>query len=165
MSNVWFTSDLHWGHKNICNFRKGFATEEEHRSILKENIQSKVNKRDTLWILGDSVFREDCLADLDDIVCTKYLVIGNHCGEKFDSWKLYAKFDKVFGITKRYNCWITHAPIHPEELRGKWCLHGHTHNHILADRRYINICPENNEYMPRDLRWLREEIEERKSLC
>lgn len=161
MANVWFTSDLHWGHENICKFRKQFVSEEEHRLFLKDNIMSCVKKRDTLWILGDSVFSERYLSDLDDIKCTKYLVIGNHCAQKYDQRMLYAKFDKVFGITKKYNCWLSHAPIHPDELRGNFNIHGHTHNHLINDYRYINICPEHHNYKPKDLEWLRAEKDRR----
>jgi len=164
LSNVWFISDLHWLHKNVCKFRTQFSTEEEHRLTLKENILSVIKKRDTLWILGDSVFSEEGLQDLRDIKCTKKLIIGNHCGQHMkDLWKLYKCFDSVHGLVKKYGCWLTHAPIHPDELRGKWCVHGHTHSHIIDDARYINICPEHHNFMPRDLKWLRDTMEERKN--
>jgi calcineurin-like phosphoesterase family protein len=123
-----------------------------------------VRKRDTLWILGDSVFTEDCLQDLKDIRCTKKLVIGNHDATHFDSWKLYECFDRVYGITKKYKCWLTHAPIHPSELRGSFNLHGHIHREVIEDPRYINMCVEHHNWGPRDLEWLRNEIEERKKL-
>lgn len=161
MSNVFFISDLHWGHRAITKYRTEFSSEEEHRLTIKENILSTVNKRALLWILGDSVMDKNCLQDIADIPCRKYLTIGNHCAEHFNQWELYKHFDKVFGITKKYGCWISHAPIHPDELRGKFCLHGHTHRHIIDDLRYINMCVENHDYKPRDLNWLRNEMERR----
>lgn len=161
MSNVWFTSDLHWGHKNVCRFRSQFSTELEHRLALKGNIQSLVKKRDVLWVLGDSVFTEDALQDIVDIECTKFLVIGNHCAQHFDQKKLYSAFDKVYGITSKYKCWLTHAPIHPDELRGKFNVHGHCHDHLIDDPRYVNICPEHHDFKPIDLKTLRGIIEER----
>ena len=174
MSNAWFTSDLHWGHKAITKYQSEFSSEEERREIVKDNIASSVKKRDLLWILGDSVFTEDALKDLDAIKCTKFLVVGNHCAQNTDSWKLYEKFERVFGVTKRYGCWIQHTPIHPQELFGKFCLHGHSHRklmeltlpsgEVIIDPRYICMCLEFHDYKPRDIKWLKHTMEERKVL-
>jgi calcineurin-like phosphoesterase family protein len=159
---VWFISDLHWGHKGVMKYCKEFSSEEERRLTIKENIQKVVKKRDLLWILGDSVFTEDCLQDLKDINCQKHLVIGNHCAQHFDRWKLYECFNQVYGLVKKYKCWLSHAPIHPEELFGSICVHGHSHRNQIKDPRYINMCLEYHNYAPRDLNWLREEVENRK---
>ncbi len=181
MSNNWFTSDLHLGHKNILNFDKdnSFTSEEERSEVITDNIAGCVRKRDVLWILGDSVFTEERLHLLDKIRCTKKLVGGNHCAQHFDNWKLYEKFDRVYGLQKKFGCWLSHAPIHPMELRGKFNVHGHTHGVFMErpilddftgqvslekDPRYINMCIENHNYMPRDLNWIREEMEERRKL-
>lgn len=161
MSDVWFTSDLHLGHKNICKYRPEFSSPDEHSRTIIENIKGCVRKRDTLWVLGDSVFTEEWLEPLDKITCTKILVAGNHCAQHFDNKKLYAIFDRVYGIRKKYGAWLSHAPIHPDELRGSFCVHGHTHRHHIDDRRYINLCIENHNFMPRDLKWLRSEMEDR----
>jgi len=170
LSNVWLCSDLHYGHKSILKYCDDFSSEEERSNVINQNIAGCVRKRDLLWILGDSVFTEERLSLLDDIKCQKFLVIGNHCAQNFDSWKLYEKFARVFGVTKRYGCWIQHTPIHPQELFGKFCLHGHSHRHLMEtengeiDPRYICMCVEYHNYMPRDLNWLRDTMEERK-LC
>lgn len=177
MNNL-FSSDWHLGHKNICNFDPTYGTEEERSNIIIQNMAGSVRKRDVLWCLGDICFTEERLALLDEIKCQKFLVIGNHDAQHFDSWKLYEKFDRIFGITKKYGCWLSHAPIHPTELRGKFNIHGHTHSVFMErdefelvngvdeylgrekDPRYINMCVENHNYMPRDLNWIREQIEE-----
>ena len=179
MSNVWFVGDLHWGHRNITKFRP-FDTEEEHRRVTKANLIGCLKKRDTLWILGDSVFTGGALKDLQDVIdacadvrCT----IGNHCGQHMDAEeynRFIGMFSKVYGITKKYKCWLAHAPIHPDELRGNLCVHGHVHTETIQipdetfvgrtrdDPRYFNMSLENHNYMPRDLRWLRGEIENRR---
>ena len=175
MANVWFTSDLHLGHRNICKFRTYFSSPEEHHEVITDNLASSVKKNDLLWILGDSVFDTDYLGHLDRIRCQKHLVIGNHCAERYDQKLLYAKFNKVYGLKKKYGAWLTHAPIHPEELRGNWCIHGHTHNHLIkkvihlgeqyvrydVDERYINVCPEHHDWKPVDLAWVKNEMEVR----
>ena len=179
MSNNWLCSDLHLGHKNILNFDKdnSFSSEEERSNIIVQNIAGCVKKRDVLWVLGDSVFTKERLALLDLIQCTKKLVAGNHCAEKYDQKLLYEKFDYVYGIQKKYGCWLSHAPIHPMELRGCFNVHGHTHGTFMeieythreevwteTDPRYINMCIENHNYMPKDLNWLKGEMEERRKL-
>lgn len=157
MANVWFTSDLHWGHKNICKYRDGFSSELEHRLTLKENILTALGKRDILWVLGDSVFTDDALPDLYDIKNTKFLVIGNHCGQHMKNpWDLYHAFDRVYGIHSKYGSWLTHAPIHDSELRGRFNVHGHTHGTCVDDPRYLNVCPEQHDYKPIDLNMVRE---------
>lgn len=175
MSNVWFTSDLHFGHHSVTRWRP-FSSEEEHRQVLLDNIKSRVNKRDLLWILGDSVFTDECIKDLNSINCQKHLVMGNHCAQHMRSPQpLFNCFRRVYGLHSKYGVWLSHAPLHPGTLRGKLCLHGHTHGYIVGtndvtkeedwlgeDPRYINLCPEHHDYSPVDLNWLRGTIEERR---
>ena len=56
----YFTSDLHLGHRNIirlCN--RPFATIEEMDETLIRNWNAKVTKGDTVYILGDLLFRHE----------------------------------------------------------------------------------------------------------
>ena len=59
MSRVLLISDTHFSHKNICKFRADFSTPEEHDETIFNNIMKTVNKRDTLWMLGDIAFDLD----------------------------------------------------------------------------------------------------------
>ena len=60
----------------------------------------------------------------------------------------------MFGLYKYKEFWLSHAPIHPCELRGKRNIHGHVHqNHVMdehhkRDNRYINVCVENTDGAP-----------------
>ena len=127
-------------------------------SELRSDIKGNFEEVKTLseGVDADSVFDTDYLDHLDRIKCQKHLVIGNHCAERYDQKLLYAKFNKVYGLKKKYGAWLTHAPIHPDELRGKFCIHGHTHNHLIDDSRYINVCPEHHDYMPVNLKDIKE---------
>lgn len=163
MANVWFIADLHFGHNNITRFRP-FESEEAHREHIKDNWKRVVKERDTVWVLGDSVFNEENLKDIAELPGTKNLVMGNHCGQGFNGLftKLFPEyFNKVFGITKKYGAWLTHCPIHPDELRGKFNIHGHTHNHLIDDLRYINVCVEQTNYTPISLLEIRAIMEKR----
>lgn len=45
------------------------------------------------------------------------------------------------------NTWISHCPIHPQELRNRdGNIHGHLHNSIVPDLRYFNVNLDVNGY-------------------
>lgn len=52
MSNVWFTSDLHFGHKMVAGLR-GFEDPDVHDAVVINSIVQVVRPGDALWILGD----------------------------------------------------------------------------------------------------------------
>ena len=77
----YFTSDLHLGHRNIirlCN--RPFATIEEMDETLIRNWNAKVTNGDTVYILGDLLFRNEKPAEeyLKQLKGKKHLIIGNH---------------------------------------------------------------------------------------
>ncbi len=53
----WFTSDLHFGHKNIIKYSKRpFKDTVEMDEVLINNINNLVKPDDVLWFLGDFMF-------------------------------------------------------------------------------------------------------------
>lgn len=143
MANVWFCSDLHFGHKNIDKFRKGFRSEQEHREYIKYHWEKAVTKRDTVFVLGDAAFTEESVVDFKGLKGRKFLIRGNHDLLKTSTYLEY--FEEVYGLLKYKEFWLSHAPIHPNELRNKINLHGHVHYATVPDNRYVNICVENLE--------------------
>ena len=149
MANVWFTSDLHLGHKNIANFRRQFENEEHHREVIKQNYHKRVTKRDKVFFLGDIAFSQETLKDVSSWVAErKVLIVGNHCTDKIPMSELAKHFDEVYSLLKYKEFWLSHAPIHSYELRGKINLHGHVHFNTIQDGRYFNCCLENTNYSP-----------------
>lgn len=143
-------SDLHLGHRAICKYRP-FNTAEEHHETVFENFASNINKRDSVFLLGDVAFTKDWLFRLKEIQCAKKtLIIGNHDTEREVGIKDLAEvFDEVSGLMSRNGTWFSHCPIHPDEMRGKkFNLHGHTHQYCIDDSRYINVCVEHTDYKP-----------------
>lgn len=155
MANVWFCSDLHFGHKNIKNFRGHVVDEEDNRSKIVTDWNRLVTKHDDVYVLGDAAFTLDTLQQIGTLPgARKFLVRGNH-----DELTLseYAKvFDNVYGLKKYKEFWLSHAPVHPDELRGRVNLHGHVHYETIRkpfhpalhvkqeyDTRYFNCCVEN----------------------
>ena len=140
MSNLYFTSDWHVGHKNIQKLRT-FVSSEAHNEQLIIRGCRNLTKRDTLYLLGDICFTEDSLKFVSDLPkCRKILIKGNH--DLVDTRKLLEVFDEVHGHHRTKKYWLNHCPIHPDELRGRWCIHGHVHYATLPDERYLNVCPE-----------------------
>lgn len=161
MSDVYFISDLHFGHKNIYNMRGvpgTYQNEEHHRNVLVEEWNKKITKRDVVWILGDVCFKQELLPTLDKLRGMKRIVLGNHDLEARHFHK-YADF--VGGLVRYKEFWLSHAPIHPSELRGKVNIHGHVHGATLYDQRYFNVCPENIGMAPIALDEIRAQLPER----
>lgn len=158
----YFTSDLHFGHLSITKYRTNFLSQEEHDNYFLDEI-AKLKKRDILYVLGDFIFDSDkydwYLEQLNKMPCRIKLVLGNH-----DSLKLYNedRFELQLPLFTYKNFWISHCPIHEQELRGRLgCVHGHLHYKRVIrdeydfsmdywseeiDNRYFNVCPEVNEF-------------------
>lgn len=141
MANVWFTSDLHFGHKNIHKFRLEVSSEEGNRNKIIADWNSKVTKRDDVYILGDAAFTMDTVSIFSELAGRKFLVRGNH--DELDTSVYLKYFSAVYGLKKYKEFWLSHAPIHPNELRGKVNLHGHVHYQSVDDPRYVNMSVEN----------------------
>ena len=140
MSNVWFCSDLHFGHVGINKFRE--VTDEAHnRRLITDAWQENVRKDDVVYVLGDACFTMETVDEFSALKGVKHLIRGNH--DKLDTQVYLKYFKSVEGIVRYKEFWLTHAPIHPLELRNKVNLHGHVHFATIPDKRYFNCCPEN----------------------
>ncbi len=125
MSNVWFIGDLHAGHANIHKFRHFVTSEENNREIIERDWRERVKKKDVVYVLGDAAFTQEGLDWIGTLPGIKYLVRGNH--DELSTTAYLEVFKEVYGIVRYKGYWLTHAPIHPAELRGKINLHGHVH--------------------------------------
>ena len=57
---IYFTADTHFGHENVIRFcSRPYATAAEMDEALIENWNSRVKGNDTVFILGDLLFRSD----------------------------------------------------------------------------------------------------------
>lgn len=149
MSRVMFISDLHLGHANVLRWSREWREGEDidqHDEILISKMASSLTKRDVLYVLGDvTMNNKGSISLLDRVPCKKFLVRGNH--DTCPIFDYLSVFDDVFGVVKYKKHWLSHAPIHPAELRGCGNIHGHVHsNSIMSgqdyDRRYVNVCVE-----------------------
>ena len=153
MSHVYVTSDWHIGHTGISTkFRTQFSSDEEHDDYILGTARAVVTKRDVLIVLGDVALTKAALLKIKDMEfpCRMLLVRGNHDG--LSTMDYLHVFDEVYGAWKYKKYWLTHIPIHPQELYNGMNIHGHCHRggpyEVGGDTRYFNAILEFNDYMP-----------------
>lgn len=149
MSNTWLSSDMHEGHVNIGKFRRipqefldaGRDSTHANTLWLDHWWRKLVKPRDIVQCLGDVAFTEEGVNSIAARPGRKHMKGGNHDDLPVTSYM--RAFEDIRGCEKKYGVWLSHFPMHPDELRGKFCVHGHTHYHEIDDWRYINICCDN----------------------
>lgn len=129
MSKVYFTSDLHLGHNNLCVSLRGM-TAEESDNLIVENWNKVVIKYDIVYILGDVVMEKPNNLVLLEKLNGKIRVIGgNHDNAKV--CRTLSDMDiTVMGCLEYKGFICTHLPVHPSELNeGRYMgnIHGHIH--------------------------------------
>ena len=164
MSKTFFTSDLHFGHKNILKFTKPrpFATIEEHDQAIIDNWNSVVNQNDTVYVLGDIAMNTDpdVLENyLERLNGHKRLILGNHDRSKLHArylnaglWESMREYENVKLTDKSgriYECVLFHYPIlEPNHVFckpkagkiGPTChFYGHIHNMNDYDEIYQQL--------------------------
>jgi len=150
-SNVWFTSDLHLGHIGSARHR-GFTSVEEHDAAIITHMQMVIGKRDKLFILGDVCWNNQSLKLLGELPGVKELIIGNH--DTLHTYEYLKYFNKIHGFRSYKNFWLSHCPIHPQEIyRHAGNIHGHIHKgaatqnlgypYYNVNQDYNNFCPVN----------------------
>ncbi len=136
---VWFTSDLHFSHKNIMKFcpnTRPYRDIREMNEHLIEIWNSSVGFQDIVFIIGDFSFgtEEESIKFLSRLNGTKVLVVGNH-DEKMV--RNSANFRAQFAMVKDYvkiniegiKIVMFHFPVWEWDSmqRGSIHLHGHVH--------------------------------------
>lgn len=149
MSQILFTSDTHFWHKNIIELgHRSYANLDEMHAALIANWNKCVKPDDSIYHLGDFSFGgptkvESILKQLNGI---KYLVRGNHddsvlkdsCIKYFewvkDIYYLKVPDESVEGGSQ--GIVLCHYPIASWQNmhHGAWHLHGHCHGTLPVDK-------------------------------
>jgi calcineurin-like phosphoesterase family protein len=160
---VWFTSDTHYNHANICkgttqwdrsgdNHFRDFDTLGEMNSVLVNNINSLVGYDDILIHLGDWSFGGfDSIADFRNrIVCQNiHLILGNHdhhiAKNKDGVADLFSSVNQYLDLSIKWpdgsgkhvgaHFVLMHFPIASWDGLGKGVPHLHGHVHLPPSRR------------------------------
>jgi calcineurin-like phosphoesterase family protein len=159
---VWFTSDLHLGHRLVANLR-GFESAADHDAAIVNAWDRMVRKDDDVWVLGDLCASAphhalDLLASMQG---RKHLVSGNHdrCHPMHrDAHNWQRRYLEVFASVQPFarrkvggqDVLLSHFPYERdrEEPRymqyrlrdhGGWLLHGHLHTEDRGVGREIHV--------------------------
>ena len=161
---VFFIGDTHLGHTNAIKWRTNFSTPEEHDETIFNNIMNVLGKRNQLYVLGDFCIHKNAFHYVEEIVKnfqSVKLIIGNHDFERANAPTIHDYINlgiEVYGFVKYKEFWLSHCPIHPNELRGKVNIHGHVHDKTIIDSNYFNTSCENVGFKPISLENIRLQI-------
>jgi calcineurin-like phosphoesterase family protein len=160
--NLYFTSDTHYGHSNICsattkwenpegNVRQ-FSSLEEMNSTIINNINSVIKPSDILFHLGDWSFGgfEQIQIFRDSIFCKNvHIITGNHDhhieNNKEGIQSLFSSVNKYLNLVVKWNVGtplmgeqrfaLMHFPIASWDNMARGAIHLHGHVHFEADKR------------------------------
>ena len=140
MSDIWFVSDLHFGHNNIISYcQRPWTSVEEMDQALVDNWNEFVRGNDIVYCLGDMAFHNyDRIGQLNGI---KVLVPGNHDHERHK--KVFPHVQEVrpeltyikLGKDSRFA--LCHYPI--ESWRREYPMHLHGHSHGASITRHNRL--------------------------
>lgn len=134
MSNIFFTSDTHFGHANIIKYcGRPYKTARDMDEGLIKNWNDTVRPDDLVYHLGDFSFQSDQYVHrLNGKII---LVKGNH-----DNGKYSRLFEGVVEFVPmkiaEFNCFLIHTPIDPSGQYKK----GREPDFTILDRYDFVIC-------------------------
>lgn len=159
MSKIWFTSDQHFGHKNILKLSKRpFGEIDHHDDVLIDNYNKLISNEDTCYILGDICWKQSyesykkCFNRLNG---KKIVIIGNHDNKqnlikcKKEGLILDVCENKLLQIGKNL-VFLSHF-AHREwksYYKGAYHLYGHSHGNLEDYKQSTDIGVDMWEYEP-----------------
>jgi calcineurin-like phosphoesterase family protein len=150
MTCTFFTSDTHFGHRNIIRFAmRPFETVEEMDEAMIANWNAVVGKGDRVFHLGDFSFVP---ADpiLERLNGEKHLILGNHdygerIGTKWASVESlrHLRVEGVDLVLCHYAMRVWRG-----SHRGAVHLFGHSHGNLIGDRQCCDVGVDAWDYEP-----------------
>jgi|SRR5580704_5244184 calcineurin-like phosphoesterase family protein len=148
MPEVYFTSDLHLGHRRIIEYsHRPFENIEEMDEMLINNWNSVVQPGDRIYCLGDfalcDVERATQLAKR--LNGQKYLIFGNHDKrtrkhQPFVSQWIWARdFEQIEVDGQKIT--LCHFALRTwnQSHRGAWSLYGHSHGSLKDEPHLLSM--------------------------
>lgn len=153
-NNTFFTSDLHFGHKNIIKYcdRPFSCLDEMHESIISQ-WNTYIPKDADVFILGDVAFsmsKTKIAEILNNLNGKKHLILGNHDRLKSLPLECFVHIsaqDQIVikdvddeGNNTFTTCVLSHYPLMRWAgcSRGVFSLHGHEHGNIPNKEYMLN---------------------------
>lgn len=150
MERIWFTSDTHFGHKNILKFcpnSRPVASVEEHDERLIKNWQEQVAPQDRVYHLGDFFF---CNGDrarqiLDRLPGQIHFIHGNHDKVISSNHDIRSRFVSVSDYKElridEIKVCLFHFPIYEWHHihYGSFHFYGHVHGSVQVPGRAMDV--------------------------
>lgn len=165
--SLWFTSDTHFGHKNVIKYcNRPFQTVEEMDEVLIKNWNSRICPNDVVYHLGDVAFRsvEETNAILKRLNGKKILIRGNH-DKKINSslfegvYNYYElKVQDKFIVMCHYAMRVWNKSHH-----GSYHLYGHSHGTLPQHGLSMDVGVDANEFKPISFEEIKLVMEHRKA--
>lgn len=157
---VFFTSDLHLGHRKIIQYcNRPFANVKEMDEALIANWNRVVKPEDTIHVAGDVAFCCDMeyalsiMKQLNGKI--KHLIPGNHDALALEmnnvrpgTWASIDKMPEI--IVNNQRIVICHYPLATWHwsYKGVWMLYGHVHGTMKMSGKSIDIGVDCHNYTP-----------------
>lgn len=154
-SGIWFVADTHFSHENILKFKEN-RIETFNLNILDENVLEQhdneliklwnktIQKRDTVYIIGDFSFAspERTRKILEKLNGKKHLIVGNHDKACKNLSNYFVSVSQIKDVTFKKTvfpfldenliCVLCHYPMVAwnRRMHGSVMIHGHTHGSL-----------------------------------
>ena len=161
MSEVFLTSDTHFGHQNILKLEKRpfLDTDIMDKELIK-NWNSVVTSRDIVFHLGDVSFHDkkrttEIISKLNG---KKILICGNHDESRSNKWWLDCGFSEVYRYPIVYKDFFIMGhtpPCYYNDATAYFYLFGHVHSSEMyrtISKQTACVCIERWDYKPVNLK-------------
>ena len=143
MSNTFFTADLHFNHANIIKYcNRPYDSLTEMNEKLIENWNNKVKPKDTIYVLGDFIFKNKNFF-ITKLNGNKIILKGDHDNYASNKHLMNIKIDKQY-ITLCHWCLRIWAKSH----YNSWHLYAHSHGNLQPIGKSWDVGVDNNNYEP-----------------
>jgi len=137
---IFYTADQHFGHANIIRFcDRPFTDVAEMDEMLINNWNNAVSEGDTVYILGDLIFRSEKSASyyISRLRGIKHLILGNHDHKWIKNCNLQKHFESVSYYLEikdgERRIALCHYPMLSWGGVARGALHIHAHIHNKKD--------------------------------
>lgn len=181
--DIWFTSDLHFGHRNIIDFcNRPWKTTEEMDEVLMRNWNSVVKDDDIIFDLGDFAYATTSRWKylIQNLKGRHFLIKGNHDESRYPGDHIFKLFEGVYDqlLLKidNYNVYLNHYPFlcyGGAYRKDTINLFGHVHsgpysnNGLDTDRLKMlfptqyDVGVDNNDYYPISWKTIKDIVQKR----
>lgn len=138
MSQKFYISDLHLGHKTTFKFdRRPFNNLQEMEKTIIRNWNNTVGKSDDVYILGDMIVKKEGSGEiLDALNGNKFLIRGNHDRINAEMKERYIWIKDYAEIKDNgRHVVLCHYPIAHWKNADYGTIHLHGHIHAGRDSR------------------------------